>query len=128
MPISRKLAGFTLIEVLIVVVIIGLLAAIAIPKFTDSKARAFTTAQRSDLANLATQQEIFYYTGHVYAPTAGQVGISGSTGVTLTVLEASGSGWSASTTHSGTSIRCAVFYGSAASVPPATQPGAIDCQ
>lgn len=128
MPTSRKPAGFTLIEVMIVVVIIGLLAAIAIPKFTDSKARAYMTAQRSDLANLATQQEIFYYTGHVYAPTPGQVGVSGSNGVTLTVLEATGSGWSASTSHTATSIRCAVFYGTAAAVAPATQAGAINCQ
>lgn len=128
MRLSSKHAGFTLIEVMVVVVIIGLLAAIAIPKFTDTKSRAFVTTQKSDLSNLAMQQELFYNTGHVYGASAAQVGVTPSTGVTLNILEATGAGWSASTSHSGTTQQCAVFYGNAAAVSPATQPGVIDCQ
>ena len=124
---STKSAGFTLIEILLVVAIVGLLAAIAIPKFTDTKSRVYITAQRSDLANMAMQQEFFYNNGHSYAPTVVQAGITPSNGVTLSVVEASISGWSALTTHSGTSVRCAVFYGTAVAVAPASQPGVIDC-
>lgn len=124
---SNKHAGFTLVEVMVVVVIIGLLAAIAIPKFTDSKSRAYVTSQRSDLSNLAMQQELFYNSGQVYGLTAAQVGVTPTTGVTLSILEATGSGWSASTSHAGTTTSCAVFYGTATPVAPASQPGVIDC-
>lgn len=123
----NKRDGFTLIEVMVVVVIIGLLAAIAIPKFTDSKSRAYVTSQRSDLANLAMQEELFYNSGHVYGLTAAQVDITPSAGVTLSILEATGSGWSAKTSHNGTTTTCSVFYGTATPVAPATQPGEIDC-
>ncbi|MEO7362991.1 MAG: prepilin-type N-terminal cleavage/methylation domain-containing protein [Gemmatimonadaceae bacterium] len=124
---SSTRAGFTLIEILIVVAIIGLLAAIAIPKFTETKSRAYITVQRSDLSNLMLQQELFYNNAQAYAPTAAQAGITPSAGVTLSVLEANGTGWSASTMHAGTAVRCAVYYGLAATVAPASQPGVIDC-
>ncbi|MBA3657725.1 MAG: prepilin-type N-terminal cleavage/methylation domain-containing protein [Gemmatimonadaceae bacterium] len=54
---ARNKKGFTLIELLIVVVIIGILAAIAIPKFTNTKAKAYVSAMKADLRNLATAQE-----------------------------------------------------------------------
>ncbi len=53
----RTKKGFTLIELLIVVVIIGILAAIAIPKFTNTKSKAYVSAMKADLRNLATAQE-----------------------------------------------------------------------
>ena len=56
----RNRKGFTLIELLIVVVIIGILAAIAIPKFTNTKDKAYLSAQKADLRNLATAQEQFF--------------------------------------------------------------------
>ena len=56
----RNTKGFTLIELLIVVVIIGILAAIAIPKFSATREKAYFAAMKSDLKNLASQQEIYY--------------------------------------------------------------------
>ncbi len=49
--------GFTLVEIIVVVVIIGLLATIVIPKFSSSRERALVTAMKSDLRNLLTVQE-----------------------------------------------------------------------
>jgi Tfp pilus assembly protein PilE len=49
-----------LIELLIVVVIIGILAASAIPKFANTKSKAYVTAMKSDLRNLVTAEEAFF--------------------------------------------------------------------
>src|SRR3984893_9256509 len=60
-PMQRTLKkGFTLIELLIVVVIIGILASIAIPKFANTKNKAYTAAMKSDLRNLVTAEESFF--------------------------------------------------------------------
>src|SRR5437667_11689252 len=58
--------GFTLIELLIVVVIIGLLATIAIPKFSNTKEKAYVASMKSDLRNLATAEEAFFYDSTKY--------------------------------------------------------------
>ena len=53
-------SGFTLVEMLAVVVIIGILAAVIIPKFGNSKSKATFAAVKSDLHNLTTMQESFF--------------------------------------------------------------------
>lgn len=123
-------AGFTLIELLIVVVIIGILAAIAIPKFEATKVQARLAEMRSDLHNLATAQEAYvsdnntYYGGAVPSAT---LLYSPSSGVAITIAEATPSGWSAVTSSTETSRTCALFVGSAAPVSPASLEGQIAC-
>jgi general secretion pathway protein G len=51
--------GFTLVEILIVVVILGILAAIVIPQFTQASTEAKTNSLCSDLQTLRSQIELF---------------------------------------------------------------------
>ncbi len=55
---NRK--GFTLIGLLIVAVIIGILAATAIPKFGNTTAKAYITSKKSDLRKLVTAEEALF--------------------------------------------------------------------
>lgn len=126
-PTARR--GFTLIEMLIVVVVIGILAAIAIPKFSETKGRSYAGTLKSDLRNLAGQQESYFAANDAYAGSLAAVSFTGSPGVVITIAESSGSGWSATATHpSADPLICSVYYGTAAVVAPATSPGIVDCQ
>ena len=56
----RNQKGFTLIELMIVIAIIGILAAIAIPQFSSYRAKSFNSASLSDVRNLRTDLEAYY--------------------------------------------------------------------
>ena len=129
MPNPRQARGFTLIELLIVVVIIGILAAIAIPKFQTTKGKAFASSLKSDLRNLSSVQEDYFYYNETYATALGMLTFKQSNGVVLTITEANGRGWSATATHpSAAPLTCAVFYGQAAPVGAAVAEGQVACQ
>lgn len=51
--------AFTLIEILIVVVILGILAAIVIPQFTDASQQASNSSLQSQLQTIRAQVELF---------------------------------------------------------------------
>jgi type IV pilus assembly protein PilA len=57
----RGQQGFTLIELLVVVAIIAIIAAIAIPQYEMYRLRAFNAAAESDLRNIKTVLEAYYY-------------------------------------------------------------------
>jgi len=123
-----KARGFTLIELLIVVVIVGILAAFAIPKFANTKQKAYVAQMKSDLKNLATAEEAYFYDSTFYTTSLASLNnFRSSTGVTLTVLQASPGGWSARATHGQTTRECVLFSGNATPVAPATVEGKITC-
>ena len=129
----RDQKGFTLIELLIVVVIIGILAAIAIPKFSATREKAYFAAMKSDLKNLASQQEIYYSDTYTYTTNETNLGFVESEAVNVAIGAATSSGWSATATHDalGNTVGCAIYYGNAAApgAPIAPDaPGEIACK
>jgi len=129
----RDNKGFTLIELLIVVVIIGILAAIAIPKFSATREKAYFAAMKSDLKNLASQQEIYYSDTYLYSDVATNLAFTNSEGVLVTIAQSTGSGWSATAYHQAltTAEGCAIWYGTVANTTLApgapSQPGEVAC-
>ncbi|HET7234773.1 MAG TPA: prepilin-type N-terminal cleavage/methylation domain-containing protein [Longimicrobium sp.] len=63
----RDSKGFTLIELMIVVVIIGILAALAIPRFTQASARAKEKEADGILKQVYTLQQTYYANNGTYA-------------------------------------------------------------
>ncbi|HXL33923.1 MAG TPA: prepilin-type N-terminal cleavage/methylation domain-containing protein [Gemmatimonadales bacterium] len=121
--------GFTLIEILIVLVIIGLLAAIAIPKFGNTKEKAYIASMKSDLRNLVTAEEAYFADSTAYSeqtdcntpPAGGSVAWCASRGNTLDKLKARQGGWTARMTNANTKVECGIYVGGAAPFPPAKQ-------
>jgi prepilin-type N-terminal cleavage/methylation domain-containing protein len=129
MALNRRRRGFTLIELLIAVVVLGILASIVMPNFKSTKGKSYAATLRTDLRNLATAEESYFYDTGAYASTAAATGFQGSAGVTITISQATMSGWSGTATHPLADPQtCAVFYGNATPVAPATAEGEIACQ
>jgi len=65
----HQYSGFTLIEVMVVVAIVGILAAVAYPAYTDQVRKGRRAEARGALTNLLQQQERFLTQNNTYAPT-----------------------------------------------------------
>jgi type II secretion system protein G len=63
-----KNKGFTLIELLIVVAIIAILAAIAVPNFLEAQVRSKVSRAKSDIRTMATALESYAVDNNGYPP------------------------------------------------------------
>ncbi len=70
----KKMRGVTLIELMIVVMILGILAAVAYPNYRDAAARAKRNEAKAALLKLATNQERFYLNANTYSNDLTQLG------------------------------------------------------
>lgn len=68
--------AFTLIELLIVVAIIAILAAIAVPNFLEAQTRSKVSRMKADMRSMATAVEAYYVDNNKYPWPAGEDGVT----------------------------------------------------
>lgn len=131
MRVLPRREGFTLIELMIVIVIIGILAMIANTAYWSVKDRGLKASMQADLKNAAAQQELYYSSHNSYAPSAIYLAqYNASPGVILTITYAAPDGWAGTATHvSLQAAQCglAVNYAPLVDAPPATTTGIVAC-
>jgi len=109
-------------------VIIGILASIAIPKFQAVREKSYLAASRADLRNLANLQDVYFNDNYIYTTDLAALEFDNTEGVTVTVGEATNTGWSATASHAALPTEaCAIFHGGAAQVAPATTISTVQC-
>lgn len=115
---QQNIRGFTLIELMIAVVIIGILATFAVPSYHEFRRHSHLAAINSDFRNFGTSQEEYHGVNFRYAEDYSDLSFRGTDGVTLEVTEATTTGWAAVGTHEAlpATFGCAVFVGNAS--PP----------
>jgi prepilin-type N-terminal cleavage/methylation domain-containing protein len=101
---SSDRKGFTLIELMIVIAIIGVLAAIAIPQFSSYRKRSFNSAAEADLRNAVTAQEAYYVDHSTYAQIFANIigatyGLYTSSDVTVGIADADSAGYTMTSHH-----------------------------
>jgi len=119
--------GFTFIEILVVMIVIGILASLAYLRIQQSKDKAVVASMTSDLRAVAEEQEAYYFQNRIYSAILDSLNPRPSPGDSITIHEATASGWSGSVLNPKTPKRCYIMVGAAAPVGSATSDGVISC-
>jgi prepilin-type N-terminal cleavage/methylation domain-containing protein len=123
----RRRSGFSLIELFVVLVVIGILVGLAIPRMHGFKHQFYITTMISDLRNLAATEEGYWSSVDSYSSDLNALRFNLTPGVWVTFVQADSLGWSASATHDDDTSHCAIYYGNAPPLPPATVKNFIGC-
>lgn len=124
---GRALRGFSLIELLVALLIIGILVGLAIPRYHEYKRRYYLTTMVTDLRNLATTEEAYWNITGTYSMDLRVIQYSSSPRVSVSMVSADTLGWAAKASYSGDSAMCAIYYGNAPVLAPATLKDVIGC-
>lgn len=107
---SRK--GFTLIELIVVILVLGILSAIAIARFVTVKESAYLASMKADLRNFALYEQNYLMDsqGSYFAGNGAAQGFVPTVGVTVTATVDPGPppSWRAIATHDKTTRTCTI--------------------
>ena len=127
---SRR-RGFTLVELLVVIVIVGLLAGISIITVGNTRKKAYTAAMKSDLRNLVAAEEAYFSDSSSYAVYGDttRLNFKSSAGVSAPRVVIGPDYWSATVSHSQVSgFSCGVGVKTANPVVATAGNGEPDCR
>ena len=119
--------GFSLIELFVVMVVIAILVAFAIPRYHEYKHRYYLATMVTDLRNLATTEEAYWNDAGTYSMDLTGIRFTNTPEVSITMVSADTMGWSARAGYAGDTATCAIYYGAAAVLTPATIKNVIGC-
>lgn len=104
--------GFTLIEVLVVLVVLGILSGIAIARFVSTKDAAYVASMKADLRNFALYEQNYLMDsqGSYFSGNGASQGFVPTAGVTIAATTSPGPppSWQASATHDKSSKTCSI--------------------
>ena len=123
----RSRSGFSLFELFTVLVIIAILVTLAVPRIHGAKHRFYVATMIEDLRNLAVTEESYWSAVDTYTDDLVALRYTTSGSVTITFVTADKTGWSATAAIVNDASICAVYYGTAGVLPPATTKTIIGC-
>ncbi|HET7550601.1 MAG TPA: prepilin-type N-terminal cleavage/methylation domain-containing protein [Gemmatimonadaceae bacterium] len=123
----RRRSAFSLIELLAVLVAVGVLVGLALPRFRAYRQKAHVATMVRDLRKLASAEENFWNAVKRYTADTLALDLTLSPGTILTLRSADSTGWSARVSRAGDPTVCSIFYGSAPILPPAVKANVIGC-
>jgi len=104
--------GFTLVELLIVIAIISILAAIAVPQFSKYKKRAYIASMKSDAHNVIAAEEAYYAENDNYTTSLDDLGVKASKGNTITITVPDNNSFTVRVKNNHLNANDCVFYNS----------------
>jgi prepilin-type N-terminal cleavage/methylation domain-containing protein len=117
--------GFTFIELLVVMVVMGVLAAIGVPRIRSMKERAYQATLRSDLGALRTAEEAYFAENQRYTTDLTALDFRASSRVSITIQSQDPArGWRAEARHMWLTTPCTTASGADAD---GVESGAIIC-
>ncbi len=114
---ARARKGFTLIELMMILITLAAIAAIAVPKIQALLDRGHVTTMTADLRKLVTAEEEYFLEHDTYTASTMLAGMVPSPDVTITIGNVGPSGWEAEATHAKSKTTCHVYGGDRARRP-----------